>query len=339
MKIETPEGNVDVLVDNVDAQVAASHRNDEISAAALLKMDFPPIEYVVPSLIAPGLTLLVAAPKIGKSWLALNLAYQVATGGRVFDSIPVAARPVLYFALEDGYRRLHKRMKHLCFQPTDNLRFITKSADLDADITDFLTLNEKKRPLIIIDTLQKYRETKPVNRSDSAYDRDYAIVGALQRMAIEAECAMLVVHHDRKAAAGDFVQSVSGTNGIAGAADATITIQRGRVQHEGVLSITGRDAEENEYAVEFNDGQWTLQGGSLEQAAGAVVEARAHAQNGDRSNDVLDIVNRSPNGVRPYQVAGILTDMSSNDASKYLKRLAERGLITNPSRGMYMPIS
>lgn len=331
--------DVDALTANIDAQQAeAVKRNDEISASALLNMQFAPVEYVVPGVFSTGLTLLVAAPKIGKSWMALDLAYQVATGGRAFGALAVEPRPVLYMALEDGRRRLNTRMKRLECKPTDDLSFITLSTDIDADIDDFMSVHAHEHPLIIVDTLQKYRETKPAKRTEFAYERDYAIVGGLQRRVLDADGSVLMLHHDRKATSGDFVESVSGTNGIAGSADTIMTIRRARTEHDAVLSVTSRDAIEGEYAVTFDDGRWTLGGSTLEEAAAAVVSARAHQRNSDRSNDVLDIVNRHPQGVRPYQVAEILTDLSPKDASTYLKRLANREQIRNIARGVYAPI-
>lgn len=331
--------DADALLENVAVQAQTTQRNDMIRADELLSMEFEPLQFVVDGVIATGLTLLVAAPKIGKSWMALDLAYQVARGGKAFGAIPVQPRPVLYFALEDGQRRLNARMHKLGCRRTAGLYFITKTSDIDADIDDFMKVNAKNHPLVIVDTLQKYRETKPASRSDSAYERDYAIVGGLQRRVLEAEGSLLILHHDRKAGSGDFVEAVSGTNGIAGSADTIITINRPRVSADAVLSVTSRDAMEGEYAVRFDDGRWMLEGGDLEQAAQAVVQARVHARNGDRANDILDCVIRHPQGVRPYEVSEALGDISPKDASNYLRRLTERGLIANTARGVYAPVA
>lgn len=331
--------DADALLENIAVQAQATQRNDMIRADELLDMEFEPLEFVVDGVIATGLTLLVAAPKIGKSWMALDLAYQVASGGKAFGAIPVQTRPVLYLALEDGQRRLNARMRKLGCRKTENLFFVTRTSDIDADIDDFMQLHAKRHPLVIVDTLQKYRETKPASRNDSAYERDYAIVGGLQRRVLEAEGSLLILHHDRKAGSGDFVESVSGTNGIAGSADTIITIHRPRVSADAVLSVTSRDAMEGEYAVRFDDGRWILEGGNLEAAAQAVVQARVHARNGDRMNDVLDCVTKHPQGVKPYEVSESLGDISPKDASNCLQRLLKQGLIDKRGRGVYAPIA
>ena len=53
-----------------------------ISAAALMQKKFAPIQYVVPGYVAEGCTLLAGAPKLGKSWLALEWAIAKSTGGQ-----------------------------------------------------------------------------------------------------------------------------------------------------------------------------------------------------------------------------------------------------------------
>ena len=51
-----------------------------VDAESLLVTPLPPIEYIVDSLIAPGLYLLVGDSKIGKSWLTLLLCLKVSLG-------------------------------------------------------------------------------------------------------------------------------------------------------------------------------------------------------------------------------------------------------------------
>ena len=75
--------------------------------------ELPPIRYVVPGIIAEGLTLLAGKSKIGKSWLILGTAIAVATGGYALGSIKVDEGDVLYLALEDNERRLQSRLKKL----------------------------------------------------------------------------------------------------------------------------------------------------------------------------------------------------------------------------------
>src|SRR5207245_2096837 len=79
----------------------------------LRAMRFKVIEYVVPGIIPEGLTILAGKPKIGKSWLALDLALAIPGGRYVLGDLKPAPGDVLYCALEDNKRRLWKRTRKI----------------------------------------------------------------------------------------------------------------------------------------------------------------------------------------------------------------------------------
>ena len=66
----------------------------------------PPI---IDGLLYPGTYLFVGAPKVGKSFFMLQLAYHISTGTPLWN-FPVWKGSVLYLALEDDYRRLQERL-------------------------------------------------------------------------------------------------------------------------------------------------------------------------------------------------------------------------------------
>ena len=78
--------------------------------AELYATHFPPPAFVVDNLLPHGLTILAGRPKLGKSWLALQIAGAVGSGGEVLGR-PVTRGKVLYLALEDTARRLRDRAK------------------------------------------------------------------------------------------------------------------------------------------------------------------------------------------------------------------------------------
>ena len=55
-----------------------------IDGETLADMRLPPAQYCVKSLLHQGVTILGGAPKIGKSWLVLDLCVRVAKGESVF---------------------------------------------------------------------------------------------------------------------------------------------------------------------------------------------------------------------------------------------------------------
>lgn len=74
--------------------------------------------WVVPRLLPEGLCLFAGKPKMGKSWLGLDLALTCAlgtalTGRHVLGHYAVAPTSVLYLSLEDSEKRLQNRVRKL----------------------------------------------------------------------------------------------------------------------------------------------------------------------------------------------------------------------------------
>ncbi|MEE2061234.1 AAA family ATPase [Rhodococcus artemisiae] len=301
--------------------------------------EFPAMQWTVPGIIPEGFGLLVGAPKMGKSWFALDVALRKSAGGRVLGAIDCEPEPVLYLALEDGERRLQGRSRHLLGENgriPSGLTFITKvnPIDLVSTIEAFLECYSDRSPLVIIDTLGKVMPAaKP---GESAYERDYRFGGKLKEISDRyVGSTIKVVHHTRKAAAEDFVEATSGSNGLAGSADFVLVLNRRRTETDAVLSVTGRDVVEAEYAMTTDNGRWSLKGASLEEAAAAAVEVKSTSGVGDRSADVIAFVSRHPNGVAPKAVSEAL-DLP--DARRYLARLAEADRLRKIGRGLYGPV-
>lgn len=75
------------------------------SARELSEMELPPIRHVVEGLLPMGMGVLVAKPKLGKSWMVLDLCLAVAQG-EPFLGFPTRQHGTLYLALEDGKSRM-----------------------------------------------------------------------------------------------------------------------------------------------------------------------------------------------------------------------------------------
>lgn len=305
----------------------------------LMGQSFPPVEYVVPGLIPEGLTLLTAAPKIGKSWMVLGLGYAAATGGLAFGKIRVQQRPVLYLALEDGQRRLQGRLRTIGAQ--DGHRLLTMMTSTPPGVSAvetiaaFLERHAGQRPMVVLDTLGKVRG---VYTGNDAYQKDYGQMSALKDL-VDAwpGTSLIVVHHTKKAETTDFLDSVSGTQGLAGAADSILVLRRDRQSQGAVLHVTSRDAAEGEYAVTLTDGSWSLDGSSLADAAQAVQNREAVAGLGDQMTELVNVVNRYPEGIRRQELLG-LTHMEPSTLDTYLRRASESGRITRTGRGRYTPV-
>ncbi|MER5345698.1 AAA family ATPase [Streptomyces mirabilis] len=129
-------------------------------------------------------------------------------------------------------------------------------------IAQWLDRNPDTR-MVVIDVFAKMRGQAP--QGVSAYNADDVPVGYAKRLADHYGIAVVLVHHVRKAGSDDFLTEVSGTNGIAGAADATLVLKRARGQVDGIMHVTGRDVDEAEYALSSQpaSGAWHLLDGPV----------------------------------------------------------------------------
>lgn len=174
---------------------------------------------------------------------------------------------------------------------------------------------------------------------ENEYQRDYRFGAKLKKyVAAMPGGTLLAVHHTNKGIHSDFQNAVSGTQGIAGAADFTAVIQRRRNEDEAVLSITGRDVPEAEYGMKFDAGLWSIVGGDLSTASEAVAEIRAaQAQSnlGDRMTEIVHFVDQSDTPVTPAAVAEKF-GLTRKDAGSYLARAERKDLIAKQGRGKYV---
>jgi DnaB-like helicase N terminal domain/AAA domain len=306
------------------------------------EQDFPELQYAVPGLIPEGSTLLVGAPKIGKSWLVLGFAIAIASGGMALSAIKTGPpRPVLYLALEDGDRRMQDRCRQL-LGPGEmippGLEYLTRvePGQVVATVARWLTLHLGEHSFVIIDTLGKVMPL--ALQGESSYQRDYRVGSELKHL-VDAHpgASLLTNHHDRKAAAADFIDSVSGTHGLAGAADTIVVLTRDRNEATGLLQVAGRDVTEGEYAVTFTGGSWALDGTSLPAAEATARTRRFTAGLSDRSAEVLELVGQHPHGIGATAVGEAL-GIDAKTAGVYLGRLFANRRIDRPSRGVYIPV-
>lgn len=297
-----------------------------ISAAALMTMQFDPINYVVPGYIAEGLTVLAGSPKIGKSWWALGVGIAVAAGRPAFGSIAVEQGDVLYLALEDNRRRLKRRLLKMgVTSPPDRLTVCTEWPSLDEGCLDEINawIASVDRPLlIVVDVLTKVRGA--ANGKDSAYEADYRTLTGLQMIAGQHGLAIVVVHHTRKMEAEDPFDSVSGTRGLTGAADTVLVLKRDSGTPRTTLYGRGRDIEEIETAFEFerDSGTWRVVGAAHEVAKT------------DERQIILDTLREAGKPLSAREVSD-LTGKSYETIRRTMTRMVHSEEIERKAQGQY----
>ena len=213
-------------------------------------------EFIVDRLLAPGLYVLAGAPKVGKSWLVLDLCLSVAEGSDFLNHQTTKAQ-VAYLALEDSLIRLQNRVYEFTDEPSEKLDFALIADSIGSGLEEQLEDLKKKRPdlkLVVIDTFQKIRSGTEIN-----YANDYKELSALKRLADKLGIAILLVHHTRKNFDADPFNMISGTTGISGCADGQfVLLETKRGSRKGKLICTGRDIEHQEICIEFDKYHWIV---------------------------------------------------------------------------------
>lgn len=295
------------------------------TATELLAQKLPAPRFVVKGLLAKGVTVLAGPPKVGKSWLALEIAIAVATGGKVlgaYDTGPGAAE-VLYLALEDTPRRLQSRLKQLGARNVERLHLRTEWPRVEQDGLLALDRFLGEHPpcaLVIIDVLARMR-TQREKHSD-LYLHDYGEIAALKQITDTRGVALVLVHHLRKADAADPFDRISGSTGITGGADTNIVLTRDRATENGFLLVSGRDIEEQDLALRFEGGKWSFLGLAAEHRATQTQQA------------VLDALRKAGKALGPAEL-GERIGKNRGNTYRWLAALAENGLVREVEGGRY----
>ena len=215
--------------------------------------DLKPIPETIARLLHHGHSLLAGPPKLGKSYLALQLAHAVASGDAALGSLLVR-RPgkVLYLALEDGERRLKARTQQLLGneQPAwlhDIVVVYELPHGLDTehglDALD-ATLSNTDYELVIVDTYVKAFPGEAGARD--LFKGEYKQLDRLTKLAEKHDLAILTVIHTRKPGKGEdgsSLVSVAGTGGRTAAADAILMLSGTSGKPTAKLTLISRDTE------------------------------------------------------------------------------------------------
>ncbi|WP_443950454.1 AAA family ATPase [Ruminococcus bicirculans (ex Wegman et al. 2014)] len=215
-----------------------------------------PIEYCVDGLISQGLFILAGAPKVGKSWLALDMCLSIAKGEKVLGKATSCGHAV-YLSLEDSLIRLQNRLYELTDEPSDNLNFAIMAESISNGLPEQIEYCRKRfddLKIVVIDTLQKVR-----NESESSYSSDYKELSVLKSLADKLGIAIVLVHHTRKCSDGDPFNMISGSTGLSGCVDGSmVLIESKRGSRKAKLYCVGRDIENQEINVVFESSRWKV---------------------------------------------------------------------------------
>ncbi len=295
------------------------------SVADLLTTEFPEPKWAIPGLLPAGLVVLAGRPKLGKSWLSLQMAVAVGTGGVVLNR-KVNQGKVLYLALEDNPRRLQDRLSKQQSIKSAAVDFhfewpalVEKRGDARGTSAIMAAINANNYNLVIIDTI-----SRALGHADQLDQADMNVAfGALQRMAMERDICLLLVDHHRKSAGGvgDVIDDVMGATSKVGVADAAIGIYRERGQTNATLKVSGRDVDDQELAIQFDRDLFCWQ--LLGNAAGVRTESV--------QSDIIDAITELGGAATVARVAQWLGKDRSN-VHKEIAELVNKGVLKRGDR-------
>lgn len=183
----------------------------------------PPIDYVLPNMVAGTVGALVSPGGAGKSMLILQLAAQIAGGPDLLDVGEFPTGLVVYLPAEDPpiaiHHRLHALGVHLTVEQRQTVAgglliepLIGKCPNIMAlGWFDALTRAAEGRRLMILDTLRRFHIEE-----ENASGPMAQVIGRMEAIAADTGCAIVFLHHVNKGAtmagAGDQQQASRGSS-------------------------------------------------------------------------------------------------------------------------------
>lgn len=318
------------IADSVEQMLQQSDvRKSVWTTAELLVAEFPDPIWIVPEMLPVGLASLAGRPKLGKSWMGLQLAVAVGSGG-VFLGKQVEKRSVLYLALEDGPQRLQSRLRQQSATKDTGITFMTEFPSLGAGGAKFLldVTESKDFGLIVIDTFSK--AAGRLDQMDLGVTGE--LLGRIQRAAIDNNILLLLVDHHRKSAGngdGDPVDDVMGSTGKSAPLDVSIGLYRQRGQKDAILKITGRDIEEQELSVKFDrdTGCWQMVG----TAHGVRIESL--------QGDIMNAIEENGGSATAAEIARFLGKQPNNISAELQEMVAKGAVVRGKKKGVRVPYS
>ncbi len=299
--------------DNVPKKKAAAAKATAlktVTVTTLLDTLYPPLEPIIHDLLYPGTYLFAGAPKVGKSFMMAQLAYHTSSGIPLWEH-PVNPGTALYLALEDNNRRMQQRLYKM-FGARNNDKFYLATAahrmnqGLEEQLEKFLEEHPDTK-LIIYDTMQKVRGK---DGDDMSYKKDYEMISQIKAFGDQYDLCQTIVHHTRKQEASDRFDTISGTNGLLGAADGAFILEKKkRGSNKAIMEMVSRDLPDQKFHLSFDTQKCLWQLEELEkesftepvnpllEAVNQFLEREGKSWHGRASDlvNLLDIEKMSPN--------------------------------------------
>lgn len=236
----------------IDELPQAPARKTSWTADELMTAEFPPPNWSIPEVVPEGLTILGGRPKVGKSWMALQMAWAIGSGGRCLGR-QVERGKVLFLAYEDNERRLKDRMRKMGIPAGVSIRFEFSWPRLHKGGLTQLLAELERQPyrLVVIDTIARALAGLRDAESDAVYGSTY---DTLQRWALSKGMSILLLDHTRKPSgyASDPVDDIMSTTTKTAISDAILALYKEQGKRGAKLMGRGRDIEDIDWDLNFD---------------------------------------------------------------------------------------
>lgn len=214
----------------------------------------PPTEYVVDKFFTAGsLNIVYGAPASMKSMLMADMCAAVVSGndwlpgsmGNGSEGIAVKTAPVLWIDMDNGTRRTDERIEAVArargLMPEDPFYYVSMPmpplnvSDLDSLIYLKMIIRDIDAGVVVIDNLGLV--TGEIEENSAAMAM---VMGYLRQIAEGTNCALVVIHHQRKGGSngGRAGDALRGHSSIEAAVDLAIHIVREQGNPEVTLRST-----------------------------------------------------------------------------------------------------
>jgi len=224
-----------------------------IDGNSLIAQKYEPLQFSIDKILPHGIFIFAGSPKVGKSWLTLDMCQAVSTGGKLWD-FAATQGDVLYLALEDKFNRLQGRLLQMKAENLDISRLHLTTASfgmqngLFEQVHNFIAAHPKTN-FIAIDTLERIRDS---GRDRDIYSCDYSDMNKLREITDKHQLTLLLVHHTRKMFDSDPLNTISGSTGLIGAVDGAFVLAKdNRTGNKAKLTISNRDTESFCFELRF----------------------------------------------------------------------------------------
>ncbi len=319
-------------------QIERSQSTKEVKAYSfteLLQLETEALNWLIPELLPVGETIILsAAPKAGKTLLAIDAAFAIATGEGDFLGEKVKQGKVLLVEADESLSSTRAKLLKRGFREGDNISIlpswnISQLDKLESMLEDF-------RPdLVIIDSLRRIHHGCTISENSAEFaDSIYTLKELLGRY----KASGILIHHSNKDKEAMGVGKLRGSSAIAGAVWGTWQLDHIPVSDPNtkkliidpkdprrILSVFARDTEGQTVQIELDleNNSW------IKQQAEEEAETKSFR---DRILKVLEKNNHLP-GLSGREIIQLLGE-EGKGAYTILNRMVNKKLINcHPAPG------